>query len=121
MGPGYITNRIVESSGQTSGRSKKEKLMTHAPEPFPASVVASESPIVGGVDGAILEAQRAANAELAKMPHADPRTSDGLVELRALIAPPQRAPEVTPEDVFIDGPGGALRLHIFTPDTVTRR
>jgi acetyl esterase/lipase len=79
-----------------------------------------DSLFVGGVDAAILEAQRAANAELAKMPHPDPRTPEGLVELRALIAPPQQAPALTPEDEFIDGPGGALRLHIFTPDTAAR-
>jgi hypothetical protein len=29
---------------------------------------------VNGLDPAILEAQRAANAELSKMPHPDPRT-----------------------------------------------
>jgi len=95
-------------------------LMNPAPEPSVASLVDSNSPVVGGVDAAILEAQRGANAELAKMPHPDPRTADGLVELRALIAPPQRAPELTPEDVLIDGPGGALRLHIFSPDGVVR-
>ena len=92
--------------------------MTSAVQRSPASVVASDSPITGGVDGSVLEAQRLANAELAKMPHPDPRTPDGLAELRALIAPPQQAPELTPEDVLIDGPGGALRLHIFMPDGV---
>jgi len=94
--------------------------MTPAPEPSPASLVDLDSPVVAGVDGAILEAQRAANAELAKMPHPDPRTPDGLVELRALIAPPQASPELAPEDVHIEGSRGPLRLHIFTPDTAAR-
>jgi acetyl esterase/lipase len=89
-------------------------------EPSTPPVVDWDSPVVGGLDTAILDAQRAANAELAKMPHPDPRTPDGLVELRALITPPQQAPELTPVDVLIDGPGGALRLHIFTPETTAR-
>jgi acetyl esterase/lipase len=73
-----------------------------------------------GLDPAILDAQRAANAELLKMPHPDPRTPEGLVELRALIAPPQESPELTPTDVMVEGPGGDLRFHIFTPETPAR-
>jgi acetyl esterase len=75
---------------------------------------------VDGLDPAILDAQRAANAELLKMPHPDPRTPEGLVELRALIAPPQRSPELTPTDVVVDGPGGDLRLHMFVPEAPAR-
>jgi acetyl esterase len=83
--------------------------MSTAVQPYPGSPA-------DGLDPAILDAQRAANAELLKMPHPDPRTPQGLLELRALIAPPQRSPELTPTDVVIDGPGGELRLHLFTPD-----
>jgi acetyl esterase len=83
--------------------------MSTAVQPYPGSPA-------DGLDPAILDAQHAANAELLKMPHPDPRTPQGLLELRALIAPPQRSPELTPTDVMIDGPGGELRLHIFTPD-----
>jgi acetyl esterase len=75
---------------------------------------------VDGVAPAILDAQRAANAELLHMPHPDPRTPQGLVELRALIAPPQRTPELTPADAVIAGPGGDLRLHVFTPEAPAR-
>jgi acetyl esterase len=75
---------------------------------------------VDGLDPAMLDAQRAANAELLKMPHPDPRTPTGLIELRALIAPPQRSPELTPADVIVDGPGGGLRLHVFTPEAPAR-
>jgi acetyl esterase len=76
--------------------------------------------LVDGLDQAVLEAQRAANAELSKMPHPDPRTPQGLAELRALISPPQPAPELTPSDVVIDGPGGDLRLHVFAPEEPPR-
>jgi len=76
--------------------------------------------LVDGLEPSILDAQRVANAELSKMPHPDPRTPDGLVELRALIAPPQRSPELAPTDAVIDGPGGDLRLHIFAPDALAR-
>jgi acetyl esterase len=76
--------------------------------------------LVDDLDEAVLEAQRAANAELSKMPHPDPRTPQGLAELRALIAPPQRSPELTPADVAVDGPGGDLRLHVFAPEGPAR-
>jgi acetyl esterase/lipase len=75
---------------------------------------------VAGLDPAILDAQRAANAELVKMPHPDPRTPEGLVELRALIAPPQRSPKLAPIDVVVDGPRGDLRLHVFAPEAPAR-
>jgi acetyl esterase len=78
------------------------------------------TPAVGGIDPAILDAQRAANAELRKMPHPDPRTPDGLTALRALIAPPQRSPELAPTDVVIDGPGGDLRLRVLVPEAPAR-
>lgn len=76
--------------------------------------------LVDGVDVAVLDAQRAANAELTKMPHPDPRTPEGLLELRALIAPAQRAPELTPADIVVGGPGGDLRLHVFVPEAPAR-
>jgi acetyl esterase len=69
-----------------------------------------------GLEPTILDAQRAANAELLKMPHPDPRTPAGLVELRALIAPPQRAPVLAPTDVV----AGDLRLHVFAPEAQAR-
>jgi acetyl esterase len=75
---------------------------------------------VADVDAATLDAQRAANAELLKMPHPDPRTPQGLLDLSALIAPPQRSPDLTPTDVVIDGPAGDLRLHIFVPQAPAR-
>jgi acetyl esterase len=78
------------------------------------------STAVHELDPAILDAQRAANAELSNMPHPDPRTPAGLVELRALIAPPQRAPERAPDEVVVDGPGGDLRLHVFAPAAPAR-
>jgi acetyl esterase len=62
---------------------------------------------------AMRDAQRAANAELAKMPHPDPRTPGGLAELRAMISPPQSTPELAPSDIAIAGPAGELRLHTF--------
>src|SRR5262245_50206005 len=76
--------------------------------------------VVGTLDPAILAAQRAANAELANMPHPDPRTPQGLLEVRALISPPQPSPELTPSDAVIDGPGGDLRLHVFSPEVPAR-
>lgn len=76
--------------------------------------------LVDDLDAATLDAQRVANVELLKMPHPDPRTPQGLLELRALIAPPQRSPNLTPTDVVIQGPGGDLRLHIFVPETPVR-
>ena len=87
--------------------------MPTAAQPQPAQ-------LVDDVDAATLDAQRVANAELLKMPHPDPRTPQGLLELRALIAPPQRSPDLTPTDVVIDGPGGDLRLHIFVPEAPAR-
>jgi acetyl esterase len=80
-----------------------------------SNVPPPRSSMVTGVDAGVLEAQRMANAELRKMPHPDPRTSEGLAELRALIAPPQRLPQLTPEDVLVDRDSGKQRLHIFTP------
>jgi acetyl esterase len=76
--------------------------------------------LIDAVDDATFDAQRVANAELLKMPHPDPRTPGGLVELRALIAPPQQSPELTPTDVVVDGPGGDLRLHTFAPEAPAR-
>lgn len=87
---------------------------------MPTATHSQPAQLVDDVDAATLDAQRIANAELRKMPHPDPRTPQGLLELRALIAPPQRSPELTPSDVVIEGPGGDLRLHIFVPDAPAR-
>jgi acetyl esterase/lipase len=73
--------------------------------------------MVTGIDPGILEAQQQVNAALAEMPHPDPRTREGLAELRALIAPPQSPPQLTPADVLVDN---TLRLHIFAPDAQAR-
>lgn len=47
----------------------------------------SGSPIVGGLDPGLLEAQRAVNAQLALMPQLDITTPDGLAVLRAMTTP----------------------------------
>jgi hypothetical protein len=44
------------------------------------------SPLVTGIDPAVLSAQREVNAALAAMPHPDVRTPQGLALLRASTA-----------------------------------
>lgn len=71
------------------------------------------------IEPSALAAQRAANAELAEMPHPDVRTPEGLAELRA-HGPSPATTVLTPRDERIPGPGGALRLRVFTPDRPAR-
>jgi acetyl esterase len=73
-------------------------------------------PTVTGLDEELLEAQRQANAMFAQAPVPDPTAPGGLEQLRAISEPPQPDPELTPEDIIIDGPEGDLRLHVFVPD-----
>jgi acetyl esterase/lipase len=72
-------------------------------------------PTVTGLDDDLLEAQRQANAVFAEAPALDPTAPGGLQQLRAISEPPQTPPELTPEDIVIEGPAGDLRLHVFVP------
>ncbi|WIX83550.1 alpha/beta hydrolase fold domain-containing protein [Amycolatopsis carbonis] len=67
------------------------------------------------VDPALLEAQREVNAVLAKMPHPDVRTPEGLAALRAGTAHNPGATDLSPTERHVDGPTGPLRLRVFTP------
>lgn len=71
--------------------------------------------LVTGIDPEILDAQRQFNQRLTTFPQPDVLTPQGLVQLRAITAPSQAIPELTPFDVIIAGPDQDLRLHIFTP------
>lgn len=71
---------------------------------------------VTGIDPATLRAQREVNEALANAPHPNLRTPEGLAMLRASTAPPQPAPVLKPADVSMRGPGGEIRLHVFTPE-----
>jgi acetyl esterase len=73
-------------------------------------------PTVTGLPDELLEAQRQANAVFAQAPALDPTAPGGLEQLRAISEPPQPEPELTPEDIVIEGPAGELRLHTFVPD-----
>lgn len=70
---------------------------------------------VQDIDPAVLEAQREFNAAIALMPHPDVRTADGLAMLRAATANNPGAPELIPTERHADGPGGPIRLRVFTP------
>lgn len=70
---------------------------------------------VTGVDPEVLRAQQEVNQAIAQMPHANLRTPEGLTALRASTAPPQPAPVLKPIDLTMRGPGGDMRLHVFTP------
>ncbi|HEY4459273.1 MAG TPA: alpha/beta hydrolase fold domain-containing protein [Pseudonocardiaceae bacterium] len=72
-------------------------------------------PRVQGIDPATLAAQRAVNAAIAQMPHPDVRTPAGLAALRAGTAHNPGTPQLTPTERHIQGPGGAIRLRVFTP------
>jgi acetyl esterase len=72
-------------------------------------------PIVTGISPEILAAQRQVNQALAQFPQPDVLVPGGISQLRAITSPQQSPPELTPEDVTAAGPGGDLRLHIFTP------
>jgi acetyl esterase/lipase len=73
-------------------------------------------PTVTGLEDALLEAQRQANAIFAQAPVLDPTAPGGLEQLRAISEPPQPVPELAPEDIAIEGPAGELRLHTFVPE-----
>jgi len=73
-------------------------------------------PTVTGLDDGLLEAQRQANAVFAQAPILDPTAPGGLEQLRAISEPPQPEPQLTPEDIVIEGPEGDLRLHVFVPE-----
>jgi acetyl esterase len=75
----------------------------------------SIDPLVTDISAEVLDAQRRVNQLLTQFPQPDVLTPQGLAQLRANNAPPQPAPLLTPYDVTIAGPGGDLRLHIFTP------
>jgi len=77
-------------------------------------------PLVTDISAEVLDAQRQVNQMLAQFPQPDVLTPQGLVQLRAITAPPQPAPELTPSDVTIAGPYQDLRLHIFTPASSAR-
>jgi acetyl esterase len=76
----------------------------------------SASPLVTGIDPAVLAAQREANVALAAMPHPDVRTPEGLAMLRAATSNNPGETRLTPEDRTIAGPGGDLRLRVLTPE-----
>ncbi|WBB69057.1 alpha/beta hydrolase [Micromonospora sp. WMMD812] len=73
--------------------------------------------LVEGIDPAILEAQRQVNAMLARMPHPDLHTPEGLATLRAGTANNPGGTQLTPTERHVEGPGGPIRLRIFTPET----
>lgn len=72
-------------------------------------------PLVTDISAEVLDAQRQVNQMLSQFPQPDVLTPQGLAQLRAITAPPQPAPELTPSDVTIAGPYQDIRLHIFTP------
>ena len=78
------------------------------------------NPLVTGIDPAVLDAQREANAALAGFPHPDPRTPEGLQALRALTANNAAGTKLTPADRTITTPRGDIRLHVFMPDGPVR-
>jgi acetyl esterase len=80
----------------------------------------SMNPVVSDIDPALFGVQEAVNAMLATMPHPDVRTEEGLAALRTLTTPPQASPQLVPENLTIDGPGGVIRLRIFTPGPAAR-
>jgi len=78
------------------------------------------NPLVTGIDPAVLDAQRQANAALAGFPHPDPHTPEGLQALRNLTANNVAGTKLTPADRVITTPRGDIRLHIFVPDGPVR-
>lgn len=71
--------------------------------------------LVEDIDPAVLQAQRQVNAVIAQMPHPDVRTPEGLAVLRAGTANNPGSTELSPVERHVDGPGGKIRLRIFTP------
>ena len=78
------------------------------------------NPLVTGIDPAILDVQREANAALAQFPHPDPGTPEGLQLLRTLTANNVAATKLTPADRVITTPSADTRLHVFVPDGPVR-
>jgi acetyl esterase len=78
------------------------------------------NPLVTDIDPQLLAAQDQANAFLAQMPRLDVRTPEGLALLRAGTANNVGGTVLTPTDRTIPGPGGDLRLRIFTPEAPVR-
>ena len=78
------------------------------------------NPLVTGIDPAVLEAQRQANAAMAGFPHPDPHTPDGLQMLRALTANNVADTKLAPADRTITTPDGEIRLRVFVPDGPVR-
>ena len=80
------------------------------------------NPLVTGIDPQLLAAQDQANALLAQMPRLDVRTPEGLALLRTSTANNVGGTVLTPTDRTIPGPGpgGNLRLRIFSPTAPIR-
>jgi acetyl esterase len=73
--------------------------------------------LVDDIDPAALAVQQQLNAMIAQEPHPDVRTPEGLAVFRAGTAHNPGVTVLEPRDLEIDGPDGALRLRIFTPET----
>src|SRR5262245_56411414 len=74
------------------------------------------SPLVTGIDPAVVAAQREANKLLAQMPHPDVHTPEGIEMLRTLTANNEAGTTLTPCDRTIPIAGGTIRLRTFVPD-----
>jgi len=78
------------------------------------------NPLVTGIDPAVLDAQRQANAALRGFPHPDPHTPEGLQMLRTLTANNVAGTELSPADRVITTSRGDIRLRVFVPDSPVR-
>jgi len=78
------------------------------------------NPLVTGIDPAVLDAQREANAALSEFPHPDPRTPEGLQMLRTLTANNVVGTKLSPADRVVTTSRGDIRLHVFVPDGPVR-
>jgi acetyl esterase/lipase len=98
-----------------------ERTRTRAPGEEAMILFHDSNPQVTGIEPAVLEAHRQINKMMVEqMPAMNVRTPEGLALLRAVTRPPQGAPQLKPADVVIPGPGGNVRLHIFTPERAPR-
>src|SRR5262249_22567814 len=75
----------------------------------------SSNPLVTGIDPAVLDAQRQANAALREFPHPDPRTPEGLEALRTLTANNMAGTKLNPADRVVTTSRGDIRLRMFAP------
>ena len=80
----------------------------------------SSNPLVTGIDPAVLDAQRQANAALREFPHPDPRTPEGLEVLRTLTANNVAGTKLNPSDRVITTSRGDIRLRVFVPGGTLR-